>query len=138
LAYRKKWQAFTQVAFGIAGAALLNLILKTLFERDRPHLWQWIVHESSYSFPSGHATMTAALAFTLMLLAWRTKYRYVAVVGGICYMILIGLTRMYLGVHYPTDILAGWCVSLAWVLIVATVLGAVRWQPFLEKFSRTR
>lgn len=128
LAYRKKWQAFTQVAFGMAGAGLLNFTLKLIFERDRPQLWEWIIHESSYSFPSGHAMLTGALAFTVIMLAWRTRYRYAAIVGGAAYIILIGFSRLYLGVHYPTDIIAGWCVSLAWVLAVATLLGALRWN----------
>lgn len=128
LAYRKKWQAFTQVAFGMAGAGLLNFTLKLIFERDRPQLWEWVIHESSYSFPSGHAMLTGALAFTLIILAWRTSYRYLAVAGGVVYIVLIGFSRLYLGVHYPTDIIAGWCASLAWVLAVATLLGAIRWR----------
>lgn len=129
LAKRKKWQAVTQVAFAIAGAAIVDYILKLVFERARPHLWTWIVQESSYSFPSGHATMTAALAFTCMFLAWHTKWRWWVVAAGAMYMIAIGFTRLYLGVHYPTDILAGWIISFAWVLAVATILGAVR-LPF--------
>jgi membrane-associated phospholipid phosphatase len=132
LAYRKKWQAFAQVAFGMLGAVLLNLVLKLVFERDRPHLWTWIIHESSYSFPSGHAMLTGALSFSIILLAWRTKWRWWVVTVGVVYMVLIGLSRMYLGVHYPTDILAGWCVSLAWVLAVATLLNAVRWPRLLK------
>ncbi len=132
LACRKKWQAFTQVAFGIAGAGLLNFTLKLIFERNRPQLWEWIIHESSYSFPSGHAMLTGALAFTVIVLAWHTRYRYAAIAGGTAYIMLIGFSRLYLGVHYPTDILAGWCVSLAWVLAVGTILGAVHWKGLLK------
>lgn len=128
LAFRRKWQAFTQVSFSLAGAAMLNFILKLLFERDRPRLWEQIIHESSYSFPSGHAMLTGAFVFALIVITWRTRYRWVVAGGGGVYLVAIGFSRLYLGVHYPTDIVAGWCASLAWVVTVATVLGAIRWR----------
>lgn len=125
-ARKKKWQAAAQVAFGMAGAVLLNVTLKLLFERHRPHLWDLLVHESSYSFPSGHAMLTATLAFTCVILAWNTRWRWLTIALGALYMLVIGFTRLYLGVHYPTDVMAGWVAAFAWVLIVATVIGAVR------------
>jgi len=112
----------TVLLFGVGGAAAINLILKFFFTRARPELWTHLVVEDSYSFPSGHAMASSALAFSIMAILWSTKWRWYAVVGGLAYMTLIGFSRIYLGVHYPSDILAGWCISLAWVLIVKTII----------------
>ena len=124
-AYKRRWQACAQIAAGIGGAGLLNFILKLLFERSRPDLWQHLIYESSYSFPSGHAMLSSALAFTVVALLWHGRYHWHAVLGGAFYMFYVAFTRLYLGVHYPTDIIAGWCVSFAWVLLVGFVLGSV-------------
>lgn len=104
------------------GAAVMNVLLKLVFHRSRPDLWQTIVTEHTYSFPSGHAMASSALAMALMLAAWRTRWRWPAVILGVIYTLLIGFTRLYLGVHYPSDILAGWCISFAWALVVYRVL----------------
>lgn len=106
------------LVLSVAGAGLLNMLLKTLFQRDRPELWQRIVTENSFSFPSGHAMASSALAFSVIVIFWPTKYRWIVVAGAIAYMVGIGLTRLYLGVHYPTDIIAGWIVSGVWVTAV--------------------
>jgi membrane-associated phospholipid phosphatase len=127
LIYRKRWQALTQVLFGISGALLLNIILKVIFARDRPHLWTWVITESTYSFPSGHAMLTATLALTCIFIAWHTKWRWWVVSVGTLYVLAVGFSRLYLGVHYPTDVLAGWIVALGWVVAVATFLGAIKW-----------
>ena len=111
---------------GVAGAALINIILKSIFARARPDLWEHLVVETFYSFPSGHAMASSALAFSLILIAWRTRWRWPVVATALIYMLVIGLTRLYLGVHYPSDVLAGWAISLAWVVIVAVVLGILR------------
>lgn len=114
---RKKPVLFLLSAVG--GAAILNVIFKTMFQRTRPDFWEHLVQEHSYSFPSGHAMASSALALALIILCWRTRWRWLILIGGAIYMIIIGLSRIYLGVHYPSDILAGWCVSLVWVLLLA-------------------
>lgn len=103
---------------GVGGATAINMLLKVMFQRPRPLLWEPLVHESSYSFPSGHAMVSMALAATLVSWLWYTRWRYVAMAAGAAYVLTVGLSRVYLGVHYPTDIIAGWCVSLAWVIVV--------------------
>ncbi len=110
------------LATGVAGSALLNLILKALFQRDRPQLWERIVTENSHSFPSGHAMASASLTIALMVILWPTRWRWWAIVGGSVYMVVIAWTRLYLGVHYPTDIIAGWLMTAAWVLMVAGLI----------------
>ena len=119
---RNKRRFAVQLAVGVGGAVLLNVMLKTVFQRDRPQLWERIVTENSYSFPSGHAMASAALAISTIVLFWPTKWRWPVLVAAVFYMLLIAFTRLYLGVHYPTDVLAGWLVSGAWVAVVAIVI----------------
>ena len=78
--------------------------------------------ENGYSFHSGHAMASMALSASVIFLLWKTKYRLLAIIIGALYILTIGLTRMYLGEHYPSDILAGWLISLAWVVLVAFIL----------------
>ena len=102
-----------------AGSALMNVVIKSLFQRARPDLWESIVIEKTFSFPSGHAMASSALAFTVMVILWKTRWRWLAVTLGSLYFLYVGLSRVYLGVHFPSDVIAGWCVSLVWVLLVA-------------------
>lgn len=106
-------------AICVGGAVVLNLILKSIFERQRPSLWTQLVHETGFSFPSGHSMASSAFAFALIVVCWHTKWRWLAVGLGLAYMFFVGFTRLYLGVHYPTDVLGGWLVSAVWVLVVA-------------------
>ncbi|QNP42046.1 phosphatase PAP2 family protein [Lysobacter solisilvae (ex Woo and Kim 2020)] len=103
---------FTGVALG--GSALLNLAAKQLFARDRPSLWESIAPETTYSFPSGHAMGSMTLAWVCALLAWRTPWRWPVAFAAFAFTALVGLSRVYLGVHYPSDILAGWAAASVW------------------------
>lgn len=115
-------KASIMILASVVGATVINLALKAVFERDRPDFWVHLVQESGYSFPSGHAMASAAIAIALLFLLWRTTARWYVAAASIIYIILVGFSRVYLGVHYPTDIIAGWCVSLLWVSLVAWVL----------------
>lgn len=108
------------VYFGLAvgGSALLNLVAKAVFVRERPSLWLSIAPEQSYSFPSGHAMGAMSLAAAIVLLLWFTPWRWPALVVGLAFAAWVGASRVYLGVHYPSDILAGWAAALAWVSVV--------------------
>lgn len=106
----------------LVGSTIINSVLKALYRRDRPTFFTHIVQEKSFSFPSGHAMASAALAACTCVLAWPTRWRVAVIAGSAVYVPTIGGTRMYLGVHFPSDILAGWCVSLAWVGEVATIM----------------
>ncbi|RYF27698.1 MAG: phosphatase PAP2 family protein, partial [Chloroflexi bacterium] len=94
------------------------------FERARPDLWQQLITETSFSFPSGHSAGSSALAVCIIALLWRTKWRVPALIIAPLYIVLIGFSRMYLGVHYLTDVIAGWIVGITWVLVVASILYA--------------
>lgn len=122
LFYKRRTYAALMLTFGVGGAALINLLLKSIFERVRPDLWTQIVTEVSFSFPSGHAMGSSALALSIIVILWRTKWRTVSIVLGLFYVIIIGVTRLYLGVHYPTDIIGGWLISLGWIAVVASFI----------------
>ncbi len=122
---RRQFRMIVQVLFSVGGAVAANALLKLLFQRDRPELWQLITHESTYSFPSGHALITAALATTVVILWWRSKYRRYIVIVAALYTILVGLSRLYLGVHFPSDVVAGWCYGVAWAIIVALIMRTI-------------
>lgn len=130
--YRQgKTQQAVGVGLGVGGAILLNRGLKLFFERDRPELWEQIIVETSHSFPSGHSMASASVAMVIILLFWNTRWRIWSIIGGLVYMALIGYSRLYLGVHYPSDILAGWVMTLAWVLFIAGVFAYIKRQSQL-------
>ena len=116
-------------AFAIVGSALLNLAAKPVFARERPSLWESIAPEDNYSFPSGHAMGSMTLACVLVLLCWRTRWRWPVVVAAGGFVVMVGLSRIYLGVHYPSDILAGWAAAIAWTFGVYALVfrGARPW-----------
>ena len=112
----------------VGGAVILNLLLKLFFNRTRPQVIPWLWQEGDSSFPSGHSSMAAALAVTVVALLWRTPYRWPVLVLGVVYTLIMGLSRVYLGVHYPTDVLAGWALGVAWAAGVAVLL----WERLRE------
>jgi len=120
--YKKRYSDALFAAVSLGGVAVVNVILKSIFERPRPDLWDWLIHETSMSFPSGHATATMALAMCILILVWRTKWRLAACITLFLYVVSIGISRLYLGVHYPTDILGGWLLGIAWVTFVAWMI----------------
>ena len=105
--------AFLVVAAG--GVFAMNPLLKMAFARTRPDLWSRVESSSRYSFPSGHAANSAALAGALLVLAWATRWRTVVAVAGGVLVVMIGFSRLALGVHYPSDIIAGWSLALGWL-----------------------
>ena len=102
-------------ALTVGGAAGLNVVAKLLFQRARPALWPALLPEHDYGFPSGHAMGSLAVVVALVILLWRARWRWPVLVLGGLFVVAVGLSRVYLGVHYPSDILAGWSASLAWV-----------------------
>lgn len=121
LAWRRHFREGLFSAVALLGSALLNVGAKHEFRRVRPDLWRSIAPEHSYSFPSGHAMGSMTLVLTLLLLCWSartpwgTPWRWPATVVGLLFVLWVGWARVYLGVHYPSDILAGWCAAAAWV-----------------------
>ena len=102
----------------VAGNILLNGMLKLVFSRPRPTVFEWQTHAMSSSFPSGHAMSATVCYGTVAYLVIRLqKHRWSRVLTGTAATLLILLictTRLYLGVHYPSDVIAGMLVGLAW------------------------
>ncbi len=99
------------------GTFLLNSLLKFIFARPRPDLFPPLVVEHSYSFPSGH-TMSAIAYFGLLaLVLWQRGRRGWAVLAGL-WVPLVALSRVYLGAHYPSDVLASLAIGTIWLVIV--------------------
>ena len=122
LFYRKR-RMISAVLLPVAtvGGMVLTTVLKEIFERDRPELFESGYTASFYSFPSGHATIAVGFYGTLtLLLALRLKglKRWAVVASGTVLVLLIGFSRLYLGVHYPTDVLAGFLAAPLWVSTV--------------------
>ncbi|MDI9239422.1 phosphatase PAP2 family protein [Lysobacter sp. LF1] len=130
LTVMRRYREATFAAIALGGSALLNIGAKLVFARERPSLWESIAPETNYSFPSGHAMGSMTLACTLVFLAWHTRWRWLAIAVMVPFVLLVGLSRVYLGVHYPSDILAGWAVASAWVAAVFLSVYGVRLRPW--------
>ena len=111
----------TLLLVSTVGGFLLTTFLKGVFERARPELFDSGYSASFYSFPSGHATVAVGFYGALtLILAYRLRgfARWVVVGVGVSLVLLIGFSRLYLGVHYPTDVLAGFLAAPSWVIFV--------------------
>lgn len=135
LLIRRRRHSALILFFGVGGAAAANLVLKSLFHRDRPAFWQSLITETGYSFPSGHAMLSAALVLCILAIVWRTKWRIPTIILGGLVVFMIGLSRLYLGVHYPTDVVAGWSVSAIWIGIVVVVVHGVLYEYHKKYFK---
>ncbi len=116
LLWRHRYRDGLFFALAVVGSLLVNLAAKGRFSRARPELWLSIAPESSYSFPSGHAMGSMTLGVAVLLLAWHTRLRWWLLAASASFVLLVGMSRSFLGVHYPSDILAGWSAAAAWVL----------------------
>lgn len=115
-----KHAAALLAALAIGGGTAVSYLLKSLFARPRPDLVAHLVEVRTSSFPSGHAMLSAVTYLTLGALLARIQPRrrlkvYLLLVA-LLLTLLVGTSRVYLGVHWPTDVLAGWCVGSAWAM----------------------
>ncbi|HYH04910.1 MAG TPA: phosphatase PAP2 family protein [Bacillota bacterium] len=128
LYFRKRLEALT---FGLTvlGAFLTSEWLKGVFKRARPPL-PWLGSATNYSFPSGHSLVTLALYGSLAYLVVRnlkpSRLRSVMIAVLLLIPFLVGISRIYLGVHYPSDVLAGWILAVVWIGGSVFVMKAVR------------
>ena len=104
----------------VAGGTVLNDLLKYVFDRPRPDLVLHAAQVFTSSFPSGHAAVSAVVYLTFGALLARNApsiaVKFYVMVVAILLVFLVGVSRVFLGLHYPTDVLAGWCIGSAWAL----------------------
>lgn len=118
---RRQWIPVAVMLLTVIGGAFVLIGLKGLYERERPQVTAHLVEEISSGFPSGHSTMAMVVYLTLavMLAEFQKKRRIrVYILGyGILLALLVGISRIILGVHYPSDVAAGWTFGLLWALL---------------------
>jgi undecaprenyl-diphosphatase len=119
IAVRRSREALVLVAT-IVGGSLLKSGLKVVFDRPRPNLVQHLAVVSDASFPSGHAMVSAVTYLTLGAMLAQTqattRLRVYILSISVILVLMIGSSRVFLGVHWPSDVLAGWCLGSAWAL----------------------
>jgi len=134
--WRGRWLVARYLTLAMAGSAVLNAMTKVLWHRVRPALWEGVPPQADFSFPSGHATYSMTFVLALVLLNWDSPRRpWLLALGGL-FALGIGFSRVYLGVHYPSDVLGGWLLAIAWALTLHQIM--FRWSPLLEDSSSAR
>ncbi|MDK8192675.1 phosphatase PAP2 family protein [Paenibacillus sp. UMB7766-LJ446] len=117
----------------IAGSAILNTLLKLMFHRARPTIHR-IIEVSGYSFPSGHSMAAFSLYGGLAFLIWKhiptAVGRVLMIIVSAMFILMIGMSRIYLGVHYPSDVVGGYFMSGCWLAVCIWF-----YQRYLERVS---
>jgi undecaprenyl-diphosphatase len=112
LVWWKQWRSLGYVWLVIIGSGLINFLAKLLFHRHRPDLWISPLPQSDFSFPSGHAMLSMSLVMAIAILIPHKHWRLIWLFTGGFWLMAIAWTRLYLGVHYPSDILGGWLLAI--------------------------
>ena len=120
--YGRPWRA-AYLGVVMLVEALLNWLLKVVFRRMTPGTN--LGHASAYAYPSGHAMAAAAFATALVFVLWDTRWRRWGLAAGAAFALLMGLSRVYLTVHWPSDVLAGWLLGFAVAAWLRLVMDAV-------------
>ena len=128
LLWRKRKAETVTLAIAAVGALGLNVVLKDLFARARPELWQRTVDVNFYSFPSGHAMMSVVVFGMIgyLLATHAPRWRLAIATSTVMLVCAIGFSRLYFGVHWPTDIVAGYAAGTVW--LVACILSLEIWK----------
>jgi len=105
-------------------SAEINSLLKSFFAQPRPDIVPYLAGFGGFSFPSGHSMNGAAtyLGLALIFAGMLSRYRSALLAGALCLSLVIAFSRVWLGVHYPTDAIAGWLAGTGWALMVASLL----------------
>ncbi|MGN6555727.1 MAG: phosphatase PAP2 family protein [Verrucomicrobiota bacterium] len=134
---RRQYHALGLILGALGGGLFLNVWLKRIYERPRPELVPPLVRVSSASFPSGHSLLSAVVYLTLCALLARLvqpmKLKLYILGAGIFVSFLVGVSRVYLGVHYPTDVLAGWTAGAVWAVICWLLADYLQRRGWVEK-----
>jgi membrane-associated phospholipid phosphatase len=132
LLYLGRWIDAVGLVLAAGGAGIVDLVLKATFQRVRPDLFSGPLHLTSYSFPSGHSMGSTACYGMLAVLAIRlVQGRLAKIAIGLAAALLIlgiGLSRIYFGVHYPTDVLGGFLAGAIWLVISTAIMQVAEWH----------
>jgi len=136
LLIRGQYSALGLLLAALISGGLLNMVLKDLFDRPRPVLVPHLLRVGNASFPSGHAMLSAVVYLTLGAFLGnflkQRRFKVYALGLALAVSCLIGITRVYLGVHYPTDVLAGWTVGVVWALLWSLAAHALQRRGHVE------
>jgi membrane-associated phospholipid phosphatase len=120
----RRWRQSIYLLTAILGSYAISFTAKILLHRSRPSLWELSYPlPLDYAFPSGHAMLSMTLVVALIVLSWGSRWSAFVSIFGTIFAVAIGWTRMYLGVHFPSDVLGGWMLAIAWVMTVSLLLG---------------
>ena len=132
LGWRRRWLHLAALLAAMVSGVALNLTLKYAFVRPRPEFANAYYHETGFSFPSGHAMLAVVfyglLAYLLVCTIPRWKWQAIFVLGAATLALLIGFSRLYLGVHYLTDVLGGWAAGSLWLAACITATEAAQYR----------
>lgn len=121
----RRWRGALQLFLASSGNTALTFLVKTLAARPRPPLEGQLTVAGGFSFPSGHSSSSAAIYLTLTLLLWPAlpagAPRWIFFANSVVLVAMIGFSRAYLGVHYPSDVAGGLCLGTAIALLLHTV-----------------
>lgn len=134
LVMRRRLRYAVLVVLAYVGAQALDSVLKVEFARPRPSFASPVVPQASgYSFPSGHAAVSMAVYGALAYVAWtsvrRARARAACLAGALVLVGSIGFSRLYLGKHFPSDVIGGWCLALVWLGVLVLVAFPVGGPP---------
>lgn len=140
--FKQIWLAVWYAMTVIVGAGILNQILKAVFRRQRPDVINHLIEQGGYSFPSGHAMgsiiVYGALLFLIIRLAKRKRTYLISILLFGSLIALIGISRVYLGVHYPSDIIGGYSVGMMWLAFSIGMYGlSLTQQPRMEEENKS-
>ncbi|MGH3936315.1 MAG: phosphatase PAP2 family protein [Pseudonocardiaceae bacterium] len=124
---RRSWLPPLAIGLGLAGIGMINVTVKWVVSRGRPPVAIAVLGEDGYSFPSGHTTGTTVV---WLLVAWMVSRwvvhsrasRDMVWIGALLLIVAVGVSRVYLGVHFPSDVMAGWTLGAAWAVTIALVV----------------
>ena len=110
------------LVLGVSGGAVIATVFKLLLRRARPDIGFSMIHESSYSFPSGHAVISMVLFGMLGYFVFRKCRKWwqkiLVTVLAMLIIVMVGFSRIYLGVHWASDVVAGWVIGLSWLILL--------------------
>ena len=136
LAVRRQWAAGAFLLIASAGALVVSMVLKHYFDRERPQIFEHGSYTLTASFPSGHAMLSTTIYLTLAVLLARLEaspwVRAFYIMLAIMIAFLVGVSRVLLGVHWPSDVLAGWCAGVAWAVVAWFCMRALQKRQKIE------